>query len=86
MSRGHKIDWTPEMDATVAGMKRAGLRQRMIAERLGLPVTAIQDRARKLGAYAKLDHKQGPAAQRRETSWKSNFTIEESDEVLLKGA
>lgn len=86
MARGHKIDWTSEMDATLAGMKRAGLKARLIAARLGLPVTAVQDRARKLKAYAHLDHRQGPPMSKRSATWKNITSIAESDEVLSKGA
>jgi hypothetical protein len=67
-------------------MKRAGIKMPVVAARLGLPLTSVQDRSRKLGAYARLDHKQGHAQPRREASWRSDFTIEESDEVLSKGA
>lgn len=48
--------WTDEDLARIAGMKRAGMSSKAIAERMGTTVSAINKLRAKTGAYARLDH------------------------------
>lgn len=52
-------DWTDEEKALAAGMRRSGMTAKQIAARLGCTPSEAARRCRKLGAYARLDHKPG---------------------------
>lgn len=51
--------WTDEMVAIAAGMKRAGLSNKAIAERLGISVRAVAGRMSRAGAKRRLDGRTG---------------------------
>ena len=51
------ITWTDEMKATAAGMKRAGLSNKVIAARLGVSEKAVQGCTSRLGAKRTLDYR-----------------------------
>ena len=46
--------WTDEMKAVAAGMKRAGISNTTIAERLGVTPASISNKIFRLGAHATL--------------------------------
>jgi len=49
------VKWTDESRAIVAGMKRAGLSNTVIAARLGCTAKAVTYQAGKMGARRRLD-------------------------------
>lgn len=48
-------EWTEELLVRATGMKRAGIRMKDIAERLGVPQQALQQRLQRRGVRANLD-------------------------------
>lgn len=61
------IHWTEEMLAIAVGMKRAGLSNKAIAERLGITAHAVSSRLSRAKATRRLDKRPGgtrPASQR----------------------
>ena len=48
-------EWTEELLIRATGMKRAGIPMRDIAERLGVPQQALQQRLQRRGVRANLD-------------------------------
>ncbi len=55
------MTWDDETRARAAGMKRAGMTNRQIADRLGVTVAAVQNQCKKQKAYRWLDHRTGGA-------------------------
>lgn len=47
-------EWTEELLVRATGMKRAGIRMKDIAARLGVPAGALQQQLRRRGAKASL--------------------------------
>lgn len=62
--RGKHEDWTEEMVAIAAGLKRVGFTNKRIAERLGVSVGSVRCRVARAGAKARLTGTSGkPAAK-----------------------
>ena len=55
------MTWDDEARARVAGMKRAGMTNKQIAERLGTTPGMVSNVASKAKAYCKLVHRTGKA-------------------------
>ena len=51
---GNKVDWTEEMVAIAAGMKRAGFTSKAIGARLGVPYKSVDNKLQKVGAKRNL--------------------------------
>ena len=47
--------WTDEMIAIAAGMKRAGLTNKVIAARLGVTASAVIGKCNRVGVHRRLD-------------------------------
>ena len=59
MTKRTAIQWTNEMLATLAGMKRAGITTKAIATRLGISTASVQKKACELHAHRRLDGHSG---------------------------
>ena len=53
------MTWDDETKARAAGMKRAGMTNKQIAERMGCTVPAVRQVCSRIGAYRRLDHRTG---------------------------
>lgn len=72
--------WTDEMLAIAAGMKRAGLSNKVIAERLGVSVHAVSNRLNRAKATRRLDKRPGgqrPMSQRLDLNRRQHIYEEE---------
>ena len=59
------MKWDDEARARVAGMKRAGMTTKQIAERMGVTPSTIGNMCSKVKAYSRLDHSRGRMAKSR---------------------
>lgn len=62
-------DWTAEMVATAAGMKRAGLSSKAIADRLGVSVAAVTAKMSRTKVRRRLDGQPGRIIKSNNRTW-----------------